>query len=377
MVYFDNAATTKPYEAVLKTFNECGADEYFNPSASYSLSFNLYKKIGDIRKKFISILNGDVESDNIVFTSSATESNNLAIFGSCFNKEKKYLFSVGEHPAVYNCAMELKNKGYKVFFIPLQKNGQVDYDKLDNLCDNDVCFVSTMFVNNETGAINDLIRIRNIIDKKAKNCVFHVDGVQGFCKIPIDVTEARINLFSISAHKIHGLKGLGALYISKGTKLKNIIFGGGQEFGLRSGTINYPGIISFYKAAQTTCENMKKNFVKVTNLKNYLREQLVKLNKNKIRIVSDNECSPYINSLIFEGNRGETIMRFLDSKGILVGTGSACSSSKVGNRVLENMGFNKNQILGSIRISFSADNTKGEIDYFITCIDDYLKNINA
>ena len=377
MIYFDNAATTKPYEEVLKVFKEYGADEYFNPSASYSLSFNLYKKIGDIRKEFISILNGDIESDNVIFTASATESNNLAIFGSCFNKEKKYLFSVGEHPAVYNCAMELKNKGYKVAFIPLQRNGQIDYEKLESLCDSDVCFVSTMFVNNETGAVNDLIKIRNIIDKKTKNCVFHVDGVQGFCKIPINIIEAKINLFSMSAHKIHGLKGLGALYISKGTKLKKIIFGGGQEFGLRSGTVNYPGIASFCKAAQITCENMEKNFTKVSYLKKYLTEKLAEIKSNKIKLVSDNECSPYIISLIFEGNRGETIMRFLDSKNILVGTGSACSSNKVGNRILENMGYNNNQILGSIRISFSADNSQTEIDYLITCIKEYLKNINA
>ena len=377
MIYFDNAATTLPYKEVVDTYKKTCIESFYNPSATYHPAFNLFKDLSAARKTIIRFLGGDIDNDNIIFTSGATESDNLAIFGSCFNKNKKYLFSVGEHPAVFNSAMELKNRGYNVQFINLQKNGQIDYADLENKCDENVCFVSIMSVNNETGAINDLEKIRNIIDKKSPNSVFHVDAVQGFGKIDLNVKKCKINLLSMSGHKIHGLKGVGALYISKGTRLKNINYGGGQEFNLRSGTINYPGIISFLKATQISFENMQENYTKVLGLKEYLLEQLNNLNFKNLHIVSDETCSPYIVSLFFEGNRGETIMRYLDSKNILVGTGSACSSSKVGNRVLENMKYTQKQILGAIRISFCASNTKSEIDNLISELKYYLANINA
>ena len=220
MVYLDNAATTKPNEECLKIYNEINAERYFNPSASYSISFDLFKEINTIRNNFIKYLDGDTSNDKFVFTSGATESNNLAIFGSCLNKQKRYLFSMGEHPSVYNCAMELKNRGYLVDFIPLQKNGQIDYNKFEQLCDENVCFVSTMFVNNETGAINNLKQIRKIIDSKTKSCIFHVDAVQGFGKIKFSVKYLKINLCSVSAHKINGIKVIGGLYISNNTRIK-------------------------------------------------------------------------------------------------------------------------------------------------------------
>lgn len=377
MIYFDNAATTLPYKEVVDAYKNTCIESFYNPSATYHSAFNLFKDLSAARKTIIGFLGGDIDNDNLIFTSGATESDNLAIFGSCFNKNKKYLFSVGEHPAVFNSAMELKNRGYNVQFINLQKNGQIDYADIESKCDENVCFVSIMSVNNETGAINDLEKIRNIIDKKSPNSVFHVDAVQGFGKIELNVKKCKINLLSMSGHKIHGLKGVGALYISKGTRLKNINYGGGQEFNLRSGTINYPGIISFLKATQISFEKMQENYTKVLGLKEYLLEQLNNLNFKNLHIVSDETCSPYIVSLFFEGNRGETIMRYLDSKNILVGTGSACSSSKVGNRVLENMKYTQKQILGAIRISFCASNTKSEIDNLISELKYYLANINA
>jgi len=376
MIYFDNAATTCPNTESLKIFNEINAERYFNPSASYSVSFNLFKEIEGIRKDFISYLGGK-ESDKLIFTSGATESNNLAIFGSCKNKQKKYLFSMGEHPSVYNCAIELKNRGYDVEFIPLQKNGQVDYKKLSELCTPDVCFVSTMFVNNETGAINDLKQISKIIKEKSKDAIFHVDAVQGFGKIKFSVSENNIDLCSISAHKIGGIKGIGALYIAKNLNLKNINYGGGQEFGLRSGTVNAGAIFSFKKSAEIAFNNLQENLEVVSELKHYLNQKLEENFSNKIILVSAEDNSPYVNSIIFKDNRGETIMRYLDSRSILVGTGSACSSSKVGNRILENMGYNKKEVMGSVRVSFNANNTKQEIDVVVGALADYIKNINT
>lgn len=375
MIYLDNAATTKPVEESIEIFNKINAERYFNPSASYSVSFSLHKEINDIRQNFIKHLGGKI-SDKIIFTSGATESNNLAIFGSATNKQKKYLFSMGEHPSIYNCACELRNRGYNVIFIPLQKNGQIDYDKFESICDEEVCFVSTMLVSNETGAINDLKKIRRIIDLKTKNCVFHVDAVQGFGKVPFSVTDAKINLCSISAHKIGGIKGIGALYISDKTRIKNINFGGEQEFSIRSGTVNAAGIFSFNKAAEQIFKNLESNYNYCQELKNDLIQKLTTKIKNAI-VVSNNQCSPYIISLIFEGNRGETIMRFLDSKGIYVGTGSACSSDKVGNRVLESMGYSKKQVIGAIRVSFNKLNTKEDISCLVDNIQQYINEINT
>ena len=373
MIYFDNAATTKPCKNAMDMFNKINAEEYYNPSAPYSCAFNLSQQINNVRREIIGCLHGDKISDQIIFTSGATESNNLAILGSAKDKKKKYLFSAGEHPAVYNTAMELKSRGYDVYFIPLNKNGQIDYEKFESMLDNDVAFVSIMFVNNETGAINNLLQIRKLLDKHCKNVVFHVDAVQGFGKIDIDVKKCKINLLSMSAHKIEGIKGIGALYISNGTKIKNINYGGGQEFTLRSGTVNPAGIMSFYEAIKEQFSNQKENFDKVKTLKKYFIENIT-TNIPKATLVTNDDNSPYIVSLFFEGFRGETIMRQLDSKGIYIGTGSACSSSKVGNRVLENMGYNKSQIIGAIRISFSHLNTISEIGQLILALKEIINH---
>ncbi|NCB48738.1 MAG: cysteine desulfurase [Clostridia bacterium] len=376
MIYLDNAATTKPFDEVLKTFNEVNTTNFFNPSSSYSSAFNLYKKISEARKMFIKFLHGDEENDNIIFTCGATESNNLAIFGSATNKNMTYLFSSGEHPSVYNCAKELLQRGFDVKFIPLQKNGQIDYEELEKLMTEKVCFVSTMFVSNEMGAVNDLARIRKIIDNKNKNAIFHVDAVQGFGKLALNLKKFGVNLCSISAHKIGGLKGVGALYISSNTNIKNVVFGGNQEFTLRSGTVNAGGILSFLKATEIAFENKDKNYENALKLKNILVENLKKIEKRKIIVVSDDFCSPYVVSLIFENSRGENILRFLDTKGICVSTGSACSSNKVGNRILESMKYSKQQIMGALRVSFGFENSERDIEILVKNIIECLKLLN-
>ena len=374
MIYLDNGATTKPRKEVVEEYIKNCEEGFFNPSAVYSSAFNLSKQIDKVRSLILTVLSGDEYKDRVVFTSGATEANNLAIFGSATNKTKKYLFSVGEHPSVYNCAQELLTRGYNVQFIPLSHNGEIDYDALEKLCDKDTFVVSAMFVNNETGAINDLIKIRQIIDKKNPNCIFHVDAVQGFCKLPISVKKAKINLLSMSAHKIGGLKGVGALYISNKINLKNISFGGGQEKGLRSGTVNAGGIIAMGKAVQFAYDEMQINFEKVKKLKKLLLKNLENLFKDKFLCASAENCSPYVISLMFKGIKGEVLMRKLDSKNIIVGTGSACSASKVGNRVLENMGYTKDQITGAVRISFGFESCENDVNVLCKILKECLEN---
>ena len=375
MIYLDNAATTMPIKEAIEIFDKINAEEYYNPSALYSCAFSLSQRINKARKTFLSILGDNNNQSQIIFTSGATESNNIAILGCPFNKNAKYLFSMGEHPSVYNCAVNLKMHGYNVEFIPLQTNGQIDYDALEKMCDSSVQFVSTMFVSNETGAINNLERIGNIVKSKSPKAIFHVDAVQGFCKLPLNVVKSKIDLCSLSAHKIGGLKGCGALYIKNGINLKNIMYGGGQEFGLRSGTVNPAIILSFETSAKCAYEKMSANLEKVRIINKHFLSKIS--NFKNITIVSSLDASPYIISLICEGNRGETIMRYLDSKGIIVGTGSACSSQKVGNRVLENMKYTKNQILGCFRISFNPHNTIDEIDLLVENLETYFNTINA
>ncbi len=374
MIYLDNGATTKPRKEVVEEFVKNCEEGFFNPSAVYSSAFNLSKKIDDVRSLILKVLSGDEYRDRVVFTAGATEANNLAIFGAATNKTKKYLFSVGEHPSVYNCAQELLTRGYNVQFIPLSHTGEIDYGAFDKMCNKDTCFVSTMFVSNETGTVNDLVKIRQIIDSKNPNCIFHVDAVQGFCKLPLSVKKAKINLLSMSAHKIGGLKGVGALFISSKLNLKNISYGGGQEKGLRSGTVNAGGILAMGRAVQLAYDDMNKNIEKTKQLKALLLEKLNKNFKDKFICASTDNCSPYVVSLMFKGIKGEVLMRKLDTKGVIVGTGSACSASKVGNRVLENMGYTKDQITGAVRVSFGFESSENDVETLCEKLKECLEN---
>lgn len=374
MIYLDNGATTKPRKEVVQEYVKNCEEGFFNPSAVYSSAFGVSKQVDEVRKMLLNILSGEEYKDRIVFTSGATEANNLAIFGAATNKNQKYLFSLGEHPSVYNCAQELLTRGYNVQFIPLSHSGQIDYDAFEKMCDRETCFVSTMFVSNETGAVNDLEKIRQIIDKNNPKCIFHVDAVQGFCKLPLSVKKLKIDLLSMSAHKIGGLKGVGALYISGRVNLKNISYGGGQEKGLRSGTVNAGGILAMGKAAELASKDLSCNLEKMSHLKQLMLSTLTKILADKFVCASDECCSPYVTSLMFSGIKGEVLMRKLDSKGVIVGTGSACSANKVGNRVLEAMGYSKGQITGAIRVSFGFDSTERDVEILCEKLKECLEN---
>ncbi len=357
MIYLDNAATTKACDECLDILVKYSKDVFYNASAMYKQGNNLHKEIEQTKANIIKALGAS--SGKIYFTSGATEANNLAIFGSSSFKQKRYLFSIGEHPSVYNTAVALKNSGYHVDFIPLSANGEVDYDAFKQLLTKDVCFVSTMLVNNETGAVNDIKKIREIINSVDKNIKLHVDGVQGFCKIPVNVNAMGIDLFTISGHKIYGPKGIGALYVSSRCNIKATTYGGGQEEGIRPGTYNAPAIMAFGKAISSAMQNVAAQYNYVKELKSRF---IVNLESIKDKIIINGNGSPYILSISIDGIRGETVLHMLENEDIVIGTGSACSSSKVENRVLTAMGRTKSEVLGSIRISFSKDNTIDEID---------------
>ncbi|MCI8728206.1 MAG: cysteine desulfurase [Clostridia bacterium] len=368
MIYLDNAATTRMYDECMKEFERYSLFEYFNPSALYNLSLGVNNSVKNARRAIASAINAD--ADEIIFTASGSEADNLAIFGGLKRKNKKLIFSSVEHSAVYNSALELKNQGYTVIFAPVDGFGRVDAEKFIELLDEDVILVSIMQVSNETGAVNDIKKLAEYTKEYAKNALFHVDGVQGFMKIKTNVKNLGIDLYSMSAHKIHGPKGVGALYIRKGVNLKPIIFGGGQEFGIRSATENVAGIAAFAKAVEITSKKEDYGYSRSKELLSYLADILLKKYGGHIIVNTDlSNCAPHILSVAFDNIRGEVMLHALEKRGIIIGTGSACSSKKSNKRIPISLGLRSEFFDGMLRISLSADNTKNDIDRLIEAID--------
>lgn len=373
MIYLDNAGTTKMFEECLEIHKKYSCEEFFNPSALSMESLKVSKLIASAEQYFLKRL--DAKEGNVLFTGCATESNNLAIKGSLRSGDWEYVFSAGEHPSVYNVAKKLEMDGRKVHIVPLNEKGQVDLAKLESVLSNKTRLISVMHVSNETGAINDLEKISKLKDKICPRAILHVDGVQGFMKIPFSMRKTSIDLYSFSAHKIHGPKGVAGLYVKNKNALKELCQGGGQQYGLRSGTENVSGIMQFQKAVEMT--DVAKNFENVSNLKSTFNHILSQ--ENGIKVLNFGG-SPYIESLIFEGVKGETMLHALDENGVIVGLGSACSSKKAGNRILDEIGMSKDDIISSVRISFNAYQGETEIvkaaEIIIKTYEDIKKRVS-
>lgn len=348
MIYLDNASTTKLDANAQEKLVLYSSERFFNPSALYAWENSAALKQA---KQTIALKLGVNFDNNIIFTGSATEANNLAFSVASDN----FVISEGEHPSIYNAALSLKNKGKNVKIVPLCSNGQIDLEKFEQALDQNTKFISVMHVSNETGAINDLEKILKIKNAICPNAILHSDGVQAFCKINTDIVK-KLDMYTISAHKIGGPKGIGALYCKNKSKLKPLIEGGGQEYNIRSGTENLPAIMAFEAAIQ----NRKPNPEYILALKNTF---LKNLNCNFIPHIDMGQmCSPYIVSLHVRGINGETFVNELAVQNVFISTGSACSSKKVGNRILESMGKTTDQIKQSIRVSFLETNTIEEVE---------------
>lgn len=350
IIYLDNAATTSPCEASVLAAQKY-MKEFYNPSSIYLPAIKVAKDIQNARSVILNFL-GD-SAGGFIFTSGATEANNLAVFQATKNKNKVILTTMGEHPSVFNAVKNLEGQGYKCIYAPLKENGEADIDFIEKVInEEDVGFVSTMFVNNETGAINQIKRIGEIIKNKDENIVFHVDAVQAFTKLKINVKELKIDLLTVSSHKIHGLKGTGGLYFSSKLTIKPNVFGGGQEFEKRSGTENVSGICAFAKAVEDGNEinsNLKKRAIEIIS------------ELDDIKINGDGIDS--ILNVSAKGVKAEVVVRKLDEVGVLISTGSACNSHKANNRVLAAMGVKKEYIEGTNRFSFSKYTTMDEVEF--------------
>lgn len=360
-IYLDNAATTKPLESVIEITNQIMKENYGNPSSLHMMGINAEKIVRDAKKIIANKLN--VNENEVYFTSGATESNNTAIFGSVYANKRKgnhIITTEIEHPSVLECFSKLEKEGFDVTYLSVNKEGIIDIEEVKNALTEKTIFVSIMAVNNELGSINPINEVAKL--KKNYDFILHTDAVQAFKKIPENI-YCNADLISISGHKIHALKGVGALIVKKGIKINPLICGGGQQNNFRSGTENVIGIGSLLKAVENNNDTKK-----LMELKTRLKEGL-ESDKIKINCYNNGNSAPHILSATFVGKRGEVILHSLEAEGIYVSTGSACHSNKFGeSHVLKAIGLPKDEIGATIRFSFGEFNTIEDIDKTIEII---------
>ena len=373
MIYLDNCATTKPYDEVLKTFVEVNNNYYGNPASINKYGKTVNKLLNAARTQIADILG--VESDTIYFTSCATESNNIALLGSVEHKKdfgNRIIVSKIEHPSVLETFRELEHRGFILDYVNVDENGFIDLEHLKSLLTKETILVSVMHVNNIFGAIQPIEGIVEIL-KEYPKIHFHVDGVQGVLKEKIDLTM--IDSYSISAHKFHGLKGVGALYLKSRRTTHNITFGGGQENGLRSGTVNVPGAVSLAKALRLTQEKVNDVKEKHYEYKKLIVDELSAIEHVIINSPLQNDFVDSIINISLPKIKGEAIINALNERGIMVSTTSACSSRTFHlNEALYARGLSRENIEGSIRVSFSYETKLEEVKKFIEVFkDEYYK----
>ena len=373
MIYLDNCATTKPYDEVLKTFVEVNNNYYGNPASINKYGKTVNKLLNAARIQVADILG--VESDTVYFTSCATESNNIALLGSVEHKKdfgNRIIVSRIEHPSVLETFRELEHRGFILDYVNVDENGFIDLEHLKSLLTKETILVSVMHVNNIFGAIQPIEGIVEIL-KEYPKIHFHVDGVQGVLKEKIDLTM--IDSYSISAHKFHGLKGVGVLYLKSRRTTHNITFGGGQENGLRSGTVNVPGAVSLAKALRLTQEKVNDVKEKHYEYKKLIVDELSTIEHVIINSPLQNNFVDSIINISLPKIKGEAIINALNERGIMVSTTSACSSRTFHlNEALYARGLSRENIEGSIRVSFSYETKLEEVKKFIEVFkDEYYK----
>lgn len=362
-IYLDNASTTRVSDEVVKAMMPYFSDKYGNPSSTHTFGEEARRAIDDSRKLIANEINA--KPGEIVFTSGATESNNIIIQGVSKLKGKgKIIISSIEHSSVYETCKALKKWGYIIAEIPVDKNGILDINRLEEEIDKNTILVSIMHVNNEIGTINDISMIGKIC--RDKGVLFHCDCAQSFGKLKIDVRNMNIDFLSGSAHKIGGPKGIGFLYYREGVKIEPIFYGGGQEKGLRSGTENVPGIIGLSKALEMSKKTDKNKIKK-------LRDKLfVELGKIGAKINGDLNHRLYNNVHFSLNLNADSLVSYLSENGIMCSTKSACLDKNDESRVLKNIGLNKKEINGSVRIVVNEDNSEKDIEVLINSIKEYI-----
>jgi len=370
-VYLDNGATTMPDKRVLDSMLPFYVNKFGNASSLHQFGIEAHEALDDARKIIADKINAAPEE--IIFTASGSESDNLAIKGIAYsNKEKNHIItSLIEHPAVLETCKALEKQEFQVTYLKVDKEGFIDLNELKKTINDKTCLVSIMHANNEIGTIQDIKKIGDIC--KEKNVYFHTDAVQSFTKTDIDVKKMNIDLISFSGHKIHGPKGVGALYIKKGTKIKKLIHGGHHEFDLRAGTENIPGIVGFARAVEL-CN--KEHITYMVKLRDKLINGLSKIKDTQLNGVKNDKRLCNNVNIVFRFIEGESLLLRLDMHGIAVSTGSACSNQDLKpSHVLTAIGLRSDIAHGSIRFTLSRFTTEKEIDYVLKIIPKLVEEL--
>ncbi len=377
-IYMDYGASTPVDSIVLKEMLPYFDRIYGNPSSIHSFGVEAFNAIEDARESVAKMIGA--KSDEIIFTSGGTESDNLAIKGAAFkNRDKKnskgysIITSAIEHPAVLETCKYLDKIGYKTKFLPVDSKGIINLEELEKSISEDTVLITVMFANNEIGVIEPMQEIGKIAEKN--NVLFHTDAVQAVGKVPIDVDKLNIDLLSISSHKIYGPKGVGALYIRKGTPLQTIAHGGGHEKGLRSSTLNTPGIVGLGKACELGLKRMDSDVKHMSKLRDMLIKNVLNIEESylnghpKKRLCNNAHFR-------FTGIEGESLNLMLDDMGIAGATGSACSSKKLqASQVLTAIGLKPEQAHGSLRLTLGRNSTEEEVEYASNTIPEIVSKL--
>lgn len=377
MNYFDYAATTPPYEEVIVTIGEVMAQHYGNPSSLHRLgeqSDRLVKKAREVCSTILQVMPSE-----LVFTSGATESNNFAIKGVAFQYQQRgrhMITTMIEHPSVYECMKQLESWGWEVTYLSPDHTGCITAKQVEDALREDTVLVSIMHVNHEVGSIQPINDIGAMLKQKRPNILLHVDGVQGFGKVPLSLSSSGVDLYSLSAHKWRGPKGIGILYVRNGVQLTPLLSGGGQEGQVRSGTENVPLIVGMAQAMRLTMQGQEQRLSILENLKRQLEGALT--NMPEIQLNSSVEGAPHIIHFSCEGIKAETLLHKLEEKGFYVSSQSACSSKKIEpSRVLLQMGKTKSQAESGIRISLNEIHTSEQIHNLIGAISKSIQYLSA
>jgi len=375
LIYLDNAASTVIHNEVFQEMIPFLKEQYGNPSSIHHSGRIASRAIQKARKQIANLISANPEE--ILFTSGGTESNNIALFGITHtNKGKHIITSSIEHDAVLEPCKKLEKEGFDVTYLPVSGDGLINPEDVKKSITKNTCLVSIMFANNEVGTVQPIGEIAKLCSEK--RIFFHTDAIQAIGKLEINVKELRLDMLSISSHKINGPKGVGALYIKSGTKIEPYIFGGGQENGLRSGTENVASVVGFGKACELAKENLRKNILHFKNLRDVLVSKVMK----EIPYVSINghpeKRIPNNAHFTFLGVNGEDLIIKLDEEGIAASTGSACSvRTQKESHVLRAMGFLHEQIAGSLRLTVGSMNTISEIENTITVLKRVVKELRS
>ena len=373
-VYFDNSASTRVCEKAVEIMLKTMREDYGNPSAKHIKGVDAEKYVmeaADIAAKTLK-----AKKNEIVFTSGGTESNNMALIGAALAKKKAgkhIIISAIEHPAVYKPADLLAELGYEISVLPVNHEGQADFEELKKLLRDDTILVSVMYVNNEIGACQDIGKISHIIKEKNSEILFHVDAIQAYTKYRIAPKRLGVDLLSASSHKFHGPKGVGFLYIASGVKISPIIFGGGHQRGMRAGTLNTTSIAGMGAAAKEAYENFDEKIKRIRDLRDYLMDNLEKTEGAVLNTGRGENFAPQIISVSFKDIRAEVLLHALEDRGIYVSSGSACSSNHPGiSGTLKAIAVREDLLDATIRISLSELNNREEADYFLKNLRELL-----